>query len=212
MTQKKKIINIILITIILVLTIILSIYFIDRWKNEKIRNQMLEETISTINKLENTTNQTQENLEADIIDIPTEEELEENEDTIDNYTTIGILEIPSLNIKYPIISETTYDALKISVTKYWGGNPNEVGNLVILGHNYRNSSMLSKLQKIKLGDQIKITDMTGKTLVYKVYETKVIDPYNTDCTSQMTNGNIEVTVITCTDDAENRFYAKARVE
>ena len=70
--------------------------------------------------------------------------------------------------------------------------------------------MLSKLPNIKIGDIIKITDKKGKTIDYKVYETKTIDPNDASCTSQKTDGKKEVTVITCIDNGKNRFYAKAR--
>ena len=36
------------------------------------------------------------------------------------YTTIGSINIPSLNIKYDILSKTSEQLLKISINKYWG--------------------------------------------------------------------------------------------
>ena len=131
------------------------------------------------------------------------------------YDSIGIIEIPSLNIKYPILSTTTDSLLKVSVTKYWGGNPNEVGNLCILGHNYKNSKFFGKLPNIEEGATIKITDLNGKTLNYRVYDTYAIDEDDNSCTTQLTNGNIEVTLITCyyengSAHATKRFVVKAR--
>lgn len=133
-----------------------------------------------------------------------------------NYDSIGILNIPSLNIQYPILSSTSEQTLKVALTKYWGGNPNEVGNLCISGHNYKNSKFFGKLQNIKNGDIIQITDLNGQTLDYKVYDTKIVDPSDTSCTSQLTNGNIEITLITCYYEngsvhASKRFIVKARV-
>ena len=78
-----------------------------------------------------------------------------------NYDSIGIINIPSLGIKYPILATTNEKLLKVSVTKYWGANPNEVGNLCISGHNYKNSKFFGKLQNIKNGDIIQITDLNG---------------------------------------------------
>ena len=133
-----------------------------------------------------------------------------------NYDSIGILNIPSLNIQYPILSSNSDQTLKVSLTKYWGGNPNEVGNLCVSGHNYKNSKFFGKLQNIKNGDIIQITDLNGQTLDYKVYDTKIVDPSDTSCTSQLTNGNIEITLITCyyengSAHASKRFIVKARV-
>lgn len=133
------------------------------------------------------------------------------------YTSIGLVNIPSLNIKYQILSTTSAELLKISVNKYWGPNPNEEGNLCILGHNYKDSKFFGNLPKIKKGAKVLITDLNGKTLTYKVYETDIIEEDNVSCTSQKTNGNIEVTLITCYYEpghkkATKRFIAKARAE
>lgn len=133
------------------------------------------------------------------------------------YTSIGLINIPSLNIKYQILSTTSAELLKISVNKYWGPEPNEVGNLCILGHNYKDSRFFGNLPKIKKGAKIYITDLKGRTLTYKVYETDIIEEDDVSCTSQKTNGNKEITLITCYYEpgykhATKRFIAKARVE
>jgi len=89
----------------------------------------------------------------------------------EEYTIVGTLNIPSLGIEYPILSETSNKLLKVSLTKYWGANPNEVGNMVVVGHNYKNNKFFSNLSKIQHGEIVKITDLAGKTLDYKVYDT-----------------------------------------
>ena len=134
-----------------------------------------------------------------------------------SYTSIGLIRIPSLNIKYQILSKTSEELLKISVNKYWGCNPNEVGNMCIVGHNYKDSRFFGKLPKIKKGAKIYITDLKGKTLTYKVYDTDVIKEDDLSCTSQKTNGRVEITLITCYYEpghkhATKRFIAKARAE
>ena len=126
------------------------------------------------------------------------------------YEVIANLNIPSLGIEYPVLSTTSTESLKIALNKYWGPNPNEVGNMVIVGHNYKNTKFFSKLPNIKIGSIIKITDTTGRTLEYKVYKTDVIDPYDNSCTSQLTNGQTEITLITCYNNGKQRFIAKAR--
>lgn len=128
------------------------------------------------------------------------------------YEIIATLKIPSLGIEYPILSSTSEELLKISLNKYWGANPNEVGNMVVLGHNYENTKFFSKLPKIKIGDIVKITDLTGKTLDYEVYETDIIEPDDNSCTSQLTDGYTEVTLITCYNKGTQRFVAKARAK
>ena len=53
------------------------------------------------------------------------------------YEYIGIVNIPKLNITYPILSNTTDELMKVAPCKFHGSNPNEVGNLCIIAHNYR---------------------------------------------------------------------------
>ena len=126
------------------------------------------------------------------------------------YTYESILSIPSLGIEYPVLSETSEELLKISINKFWGGSPNSVGNYCIVGHNYKSGKMFGKLSQMKSGDTIKLTDLSGKTLEYKVYDRYVVDPENVACTSQITNGLKEVTLITCTNGGKQRLIIKGR--
>lgn len=125
------------------------------------------------------------------------------------YNIIRNLKIPRLNIEYPILSTTTDELLKISLTKYWGSDPNEVGKMVVLGHNYKTDKFFSKLPNIKIGDIIEITDLFERKIKYSVYKTDIISPYDNSCTTQQTDGNIEITLITCYNNDKNRFIAKA---
>ena len=124
------------------------------------------------------------------------------------YSIVGVVNIPKINTKYPIIAEWTDKLLKVSVCKFWGANPNEVGNLCIVGHNYKNSKFFSKVLTLTIGDIVEITDLSGKTLKYEAYDIYTVDPSDTRCTSQLTQGKKEVTLITCTNDTKQRVVVK----
>lgn len=132
------------------------------------------------------------------------------------YISVGTVKIPKINVEYPILdgqtdsAEETEELLKISPTKFWGPEPNEVGNFCIVGHNYRNTKFFSKVLTLENGDTIQITDLSGKTINYRVYNKYEVDPTDVSCTSQLTNGNKEVTLITCTNDSKLRVIVKAR--
>lgn len=156
-------------------------------------------------------------LEIMVENIPQQEEIDElivRECEIDEktYEVIAVLYIPTLNIEYPVLSTTSKELLKISLNKYWGPNPNRPGNFCIVGHNYNNDKFFGKLNNIKIGEVIQLTDMSGKGLQYFVYDTYIVDPDDTNCTSQLTNGETEITLITCTKDFKQRFIVKARAE
>ena len=125
------------------------------------------------------------------------------------YEIVGKIKIPSINVDYSILSETSDALLKVSVCKFWGSNPNEIGNLCIAGHNYRNKRFFSKVPTLKVGDIIEITDLNNNTLKYLVYDKYTVDPTDTSCTSQITNGKKIVTLITCTDDSKQRVIVQA---
>ena len=131
-----------------------------------------------------------------------------NDSNGNEYSVVGVINIPKINVKYPIIAETTDKLLKVSVCKFWGGNPNEVGNLCIIGHNYKNSKFFSKVPSMVVGDIVEITDLSGKTLQYKAYDIYTVNPSDTKCTSQLTQGKKEITLITCTNDTKQRVIVK----
>lgn len=153
-----------------------------------------------------------------------EEKSENNEITKQKITTkegykyekIASINIPKINVNYAILDgetksvEETEALLKISPTKFWGPNPHEVGNFCIVGHNYRNSKFFSKVPNLENGDIIEITDSENKTLRYSVYDKYQVNPDDLSCTSQLTDGNKEITLITCTSDNKMRVIVKAR--
>lgn len=126
-----------------------------------------------------------------------------------SYYTESILKIPSLGIEYPVLSDTSDELLKISLNRLHGPKPNEVGNYVIVGHNYRGGKMFGKLPSIKIGDTVELNDLKGNTVTYKVYKKYVVDPEDVSCTSQLTNGKTEITLITCTSTGKERHVIKA---
>ncbi len=134
------------------------------------------------------------------------------------YTTVAVLKIPTINLEYPIIASTSEDSeefpeelLNISLCYFWGKNgPNEVGNYCIVGHYYRSGKLFGNLHKLKNGDIAELTDLSGRTIKYEVYARKVVKPTDTSCTSQLTNGRKELTLITCTNNGKERLAVKLR--
>ena len=130
----------------------------------------------------------------------------------EEYTIIGSLRIPKIDIQYDILSSTSVALLKISLNRYWGVQPNEIGNMCVVGHNYLDSSFFGKLHTLDIGDYIEITDSYNRTEKYYVYDMFVVEPSDTSCTSQLTKGEKEITLITCYNNATQRLIVKARAE
>ena len=213
--RKKKIYQFaFLISIICVC--LLSSYYIyaeyDRTKSEEVSQEILAE-------IDNTTINQDDGILRVALEADTQEQNVEIQETESNkyvtqsgatYTTEAVLNIPSLGINYPVLSDTSEELLKISLNKFWGPSPNTVVNYCIVGHNYKNKKMFGKLADIKNGDIVELTDNSGKTIKYAVYNKYVVNPEDVACTSQLTNGNKEVTLITCTNYGKQRLVVKAR--
>ena len=127
-----------------------------------------------------------------------------------NYFVTGIIEIPKININYPILSEINDELLKISACRFYGPYPNEIGNLCIAAHNYDNNRFFSNLYKLEIGDMINIYDSTNSLVRYYVYSKYETNKNDTSCTSQDTNGIREITLITCNNFNGNRLIIKAK--
>lgn len=131
------------------------------------------------------------------------------------FLTSGTIEIPVTKLKCPIIAQSEYSqkALDTAVVELYGPGLNQVGNTTISGHNYRNGTFFSNNKKLNIGDKIYITDLSGKRLSYTIYEKFEAEDNYADYMVRDTQGAIEISLSTCTDDAKKRLiiFAKADV-
>jgi LPXTG-site transpeptidase (sortase) family protein len=126
------------------------------------------------------------------------------------FSVIGIIEIPKLNISYPILSESNDELLKIAPCRLSGPMPNEDGNLCIAGHNYDNSKFFSKISSLANNDEIKIYNINGSVASYYVFEISEVN--EDDLTPLEISSGIkkEVTLITCNNLNNRRIIVKAK--
>ena len=161
-----------------------------------------------LNKKENLSKKLYDNFEIKTL-YSTSQNYSTNLD-VNNYV-IGIIEIKSIGISYPIISECTDENLNISPCKFFGPEPNEIGNLCIVAHNYNNYKFFSQIDKLNFGNIISIYDLYGKKVDYFVYNKFEINYDDLECTSQDVNGAREITLITCNNiDKDRRIVVKAK--
>ena len=109
-----------------------------------------------------------------------------------------------------MLSDTSPELLKISLNKYWGPKPNDIGNYCIVGHNYKSGRMFGNLNQIQMNDIVELTDGNNNTVKYFVTDRYVVEPTDVRCTSQLTNGTRELTLITCTNYGQQRLIVKAK--
>lgn len=136
--------------------------------------------------------------EAFIPDYVLNPEMAMPEENIDGRSYIGVLDIPTLGLSFPIISEWSYDALQIAPCRYSGSA--YLDNLVIAGHNYR--SHFASLPQLQPGDSVTFTDMDGNVFSYEVSSLETLSPY---AISDMTSGDWDLTLFTCTVGGQSRL-------
>lgn len=222
--RKKRIYKIRFFLSIFAICLLFSYYIYaeyDKNKSEEVSKQILTHISSKTNE-EDTTVRTVVNdvliisLDAtvanEIESVPIVETEDEYVDTTNNeeYKSEAILKISSLGLEYPVLSQTSEELLKISLNKYWGPGPNEIGNYCIVGHNYKNGKMFGNLSKMEIGDTATLQAIGGKDVIYEVYDKYVVEPEDVSCTSQLTGGRRELTLITCTNYGTQRLVLKCR--
>lgn len=116
---------------------------------------------------------------------------------IDGYAYIGYLTIPKLELELPIMADWDYTRLRIAPCRYTGSVRGE--DLVIMAHNY--ASHFGNLSKLTEGDSVIFTDMDGVVTAYQVIAQDILNPYAVE---EMTSGDFDLTLFTCTYGGQSR--------
>ncbi len=191
--KKKKILKIIF---ILSMLLTLIYIFIGVYKEDKIK---LKEEITPEIQITRT-NSNIKNEEKEKVDI-VQEYL--------GYEVNAELVIPSINLDTYVLKEFSDEAMKVSVVKFWGPGPNEIGNFCIAGHNYKNSNMFYNLIDLKEGDEIYLLDNKNGKYTYIINEIYRVKPENISPLNQNTDGKRVITLISCVNYSDNRIIIHA---
>lgn len=122
----------------------------------------------------------------------------------------GIIEIPKINLYYPVFSHLTEDLLKISPCKFYGDSPDVNGNICIAGHNYDNSLFFSKISTLSTDDEIFLFDNNGTKYIYFVYDIYEVKSSDLSPVLNYDKNEKTVTLITCNNFNSNRIILKAK--
>ena len=183
-------------------TIVFSYFFVKFLINIKTKEKHAESlanqfTLSSLysNSTDYTTNLSQTNTLEDT-------------DNIDPFV-IGVIKIDKIKIDYPILSSTSDELLTVAPCRFAGPMPNEVGNLCIAGHNYIDNTFFAKITNLEKDDEISIFDLNGQMVNYYVTEKFEIENNDFSCTTQETNGEKWLTLMTCNSIKGTRIIVRA---
>lgn len=167
--------------------------------NQREANQAEESVNEIMPQLEQQVADTQPDDADDTDDAPYSTEMTEVE--IDGYRYIGYLSIPVLDLELPVMSTWSDEQLKIAPCRYAGSTKTD--DIVIAAHNYvRHFGHLSRLS---VGDTVTFTDMDGAATTYQV---AVMDVLSETAVEEMTAGEYDLTLFTCTYGNRSRITVR----
>lgn len=133
--------------------------------------------------------------------IPTATQREMTVSRVNGYDCIGFLAIPSLELELPVMADWNSEKLQIAPCRYWGNLYDQ--DLVIMAHNYEKH--FGKLSQLRKGGIITFTDMEGETFEYQVMAVEILNAFAIE---EMTAGEYDLTLFTCTYGGENRVTVR----
>ena len=117
---------------------------------------------------------------------------------VDGYDYVGVLTIPALDLRLPVMQDWSYPKLKIAPCRQYGSS--RTNDLVIAAHNYE--THFGKIGTLAVGDEVRFTDMDGIDNYYSVQKVEVHDPTDVDAVK---NSGHDLVLYTCTYGGKTRI-------
>lgn len=204
MKNKKvmeKIFDVVIILIVIALYIFAGLFIYSNFRERK-RNEISNKIIDKVDE------QIKENTSNDNAATETETKVSY---AGYNYTAIGKIRIKKIGIYQPILKENTKDSYNASVVKMSGPDLNTKGNVAIGGHNFMRGNFFIKINRLVKDDVVEITDLSGKTVKYYVYEYGIVSADEAGYLKQPDNkDDVMITLVTCTKGGKERYIVKAK--
>jgi sortase A len=160
---------------------------------------VLQQLESEIPELEKST----EIINTEYTDLQIDSKMDFKE--IDNNEYIGIIHIPSLDVKLPVMSKWNYENLKSAPCRYDGNAAD--GSLIIAGHNY--SSHFGNLKQLSSGDEVYFINVDGNVYSYSVAETELLESNDNQ---KLMSGQWDLTLFTCNFSGQERVTIRCERE
>lgn len=121
---------------------------------------------------------------------------------IEEYSYIGYLSIPRLDLELPVMADWSYKQLKIAPCRQTGSTVTD--DLVIAAHNYR--SHFGYIGSLNYNDRILFTNMNGETIEYAV---QLIEQLEANESDRMLFSEWDLTLYTCNYSGQSRITIRA---
>ena len=118
------------------------------------------------------------------------------------YDMTGVVEIPALGMRLPVLNEWNYDLLQMAPCRYSGSK--ETGDLILMGHDYE--SHFGKLEELQGGERIYFSQKgTAVPLSYEVQEVVTLHKKELDV---LVSSDYPLSLFTCTDGGQYRLVVR----
>lgn len=124
--------------------------------------------------------------------------------TLSGYDLLGVLSVPDVGVELPILSEWSYDLLKVAPCRYAGTLAG--GDLILLGHNYK--SHFAPLSRVAVGDTVEFVDAGGVTWTYRVDQVETLHKSEAE---RLPSPDHELTIFTCTHGGQDRLVLRCKM-
>ena len=131
-------------------------------------------------------------------EMPTEE--------IDGYRYIGVLEIPAIDRRLPVMETWDYERLKISPCRYEGSYFED--NLVICGHNYERH--FSPIKWVDIGADVYFTTVDGVVYHYVVSNRETVEPTHISEMIENDQNEWQLSLFTCNTGGQTRCAVRCQ--
>ncbi len=197
MKLKKGSIFIIIGLLLLVAALLLTCFNLyDQFRGERSVDNIMDKMI-----LKNREHSLQEGEIPDYILNP---DMEMPVETIDGRDFIGTLEIPSLNLNLPIISQWSYGNLRVAPCRYDGSAYKN--DMILAAHNY--PSHFGNLKYLKEGEYVIFTDADGNKFTYTAVVRETLMPTAVNEMLSKEEDDWDLTLFTCTVGGRSRVVVR----
>lgn len=126
----------------------------------------------------------------------------------ENSNILGIIEIPKINVYYPVFSYYNDIFLQTSPCRFFGPNPGNNGNLCIAGHNYDNDKFFSRINYLNINDEIILYSNYNEKYVYFVFDIYEVSSNDLSPIYSYDKDSKQITLVTCNNLNNNRIIVK----
>lgn len=123
---------------------------------------------------------------------------------VDGYEYVGVLELPSLGLRLPVMSTWSYERLNLAPCRYAGSAYRD--NMVVAGHSYQ--AHFGRLAELAPGDEVAFTDCLGNRFNYKVTGVEQIAPTDVEGMVEKGAASWDLTLFTCTYSGQARVAVR----